>query len=616
MRYIFIIAAIILTCISTKANATEISRMEPPFWWVGMNHSELQIMVYGQDIGLTKVEIDPYRGVVLKKIVQVENSNYLFIYLEIDNSAKPGKLQFTFTGKENSTVKTYELLPRETSTGAQGFGPSDVLYLIMPDRFANGDKTNDNWDEDTIDRNNPDARHGGDFAGITAHLDYLSDLGITALWLNPVLENKMPENRYRSYHGYATTDYYKVDRRLGCNNDYCMLVKEAHNKGMKMVMDMIFNHCGSYHWWMKDLPCKDWLNHPDGFVPTTHNSFAVADIHAPQSEKDAMTDGWFVESMPDLNQRNPLLADYLIQNSIWWIEYARIDGIRHDTHAYVDFQFLSRWGKRVEDEYPDFNIVGESWYTLPWWQRNSKVNPEQTNLKTVMDFNLKNATSVAFPVDTSADFHLSKLYEVIAQDFLYSDYNNILVFLDNHDVSRFVKKEETGLNRFKQAIAFLLTTRGIPQLYYGMEILMTGEKNEGDGALRKDFPGGWLEDSISAFTQEGRTELQDEAYKYLRKLLNWRKTSKAAAEGNLIHYAPDENQHDYCYVYARVKDHERILVILNGSTKVQTLSMDKYHEVTGNAASGKDVITDKTIFLKDKISIPAKGIYILEIKQQ
>jgi glycosidase len=444
-------------------------------------------------------------------------------------------------------------------------------------------------------------------------LDYLHNLGITAIWLNPVLENKMPHG---SYHGYARTDFYRIDPRFGSNEDYRLLIENAHRKDVKVVMDMIFNHCGSHHWWMKDLPCKDWLNHQEGFVPTTHNLYTVMDPHAPPSEIAGMTDGWFVPTMPDLNQRNRLLADYLIQNSIWWVEYARIDGIRHDTHPYVDFDFLVRWGKRLEEEYPKLNMVGEAWYVnsapLAWWQRNSKLNDRQTHLKTIMDFNLMTAYNQTFDIHSTENNPWKKIYEVIAQDFIYEDLENILVFLDNHDTSRFLKEEETNLDRYKQALAFLLTTRGIPQLYYGTEILMTGEKKDGDGNLRKDFPGGWRDDPVNAFTTAGRTALQNEAFDFLQNLLQWRKTNPAVTDGKLIHYVPDWQTQ--CYVYARIKDNNRVLVILNGSNREQTLSSEKYREVIGNAISGKEIISGKNLDLKKEIIIPSKGVYIIELE--
>jgi glycosidase len=607
---------LLLLWLSLSVKALEISRMEPPFWWTGMKNTELQILVYGKDIARSELQFD-YPCVRLKHVVRTDNPNYLFVYLDIGKDAKAGVVQFNFTEGKKKLTKTFELKPRATTAGAQGFDPSDVMYLIMPDRFANGDPSNDVWDGEAIDRNEPFARHGGDLAGINAHLDYFEDLGVTTLWLNPVLENKMnsPE-KYKSYHGYAITDFYAVDKRLGTNEEYRLLIENTHKRGMKMVMDMIFNHCGSLHWWMNDFPCKDWLNHQTGFVPTTHNLYTVMDVHAPPSEIAAMTDGWFVTSMPDLNQRNTLLADYLIQNSIWWIEYSRIDGIRHDTHPYVDFDFLARWSKAINDEYPDFNLVGEVWYMggaapLAWWQRNSKVNSRQSHLKTIMDFNLMTAYNRAFDIRSPENNPWKSVYEIIAQDFVYEDLKNILIFLDNHDTSRFMKEEETALDRYRQALAFLLTTRGIPQLYYGTEILMTGEKKDGDGNLRKDFPGGWRDDPINAFTAAGRTDLQNEAFDYLRKLLQWRKTNAAVTGGQLIHYAPDRTQ---CYVYARIRDNNRVLVILNGSGSEQTLSPEKYREVLGDAVSGKDIISDKTVNLKEKLVIPAKGVSIIEIK--
>ena len=599
-------------------SAAEITRLEPAFWWAGMKNPELQIMVYGKDIARTELQFE-YPGVRLKEIVRTGNPNYLFIYLETGKETKPGTMTFTFTqtvqAKPQKITKTFELKPRTQTHGAKGFDSSDVMYLIMPDRFANGDPSNDVWDGEAIDRSEPFARHGGDLAGIDKHLDYINDLGVTAIWLNPVLENKMnsPE-KYKSYHGYAITDFYNVDKRLGTNEEYCQLIENTHKRGMKIVMDMIFNHCGSQHWWMNDLPCSDWLNHQDGFVQTTHNLLAAVDIHAPQSEIDAMTDGWFVRSMPDLNQRNRLLSDYLIQNSIWWIEYSRIDGIRHDTHPYADFDFLSKWGKRVEEEYPDFNIVGESWYSsiapLAWWQRNSKINGKQTNLKTIMDFYLMTVFNQTFDPRATENNPWRKIYETIAQDFVYEDVNNILVFLDNHDTSRFLKADETDLNRYKQALAFLLTTRGIPQIYYGTEILMTGEKKDGDGNLRKDFPGGWQGDPIDAFTEAGRTYLQNEAFNFLRKLLQWRRTNPAVAGGELIHYAPTNQTQ--CYVYSRIKGNNKVLVILNGSNREQSLIPEKYREVLGDESSGKEIITDKTVNFKEKIVVPAKGICIVE----
>lgn len=615
------ILTLIFSYIFLTLTGAGIERVEPAFWWVDMKNPVLQIMVYGKDIASSKVSID-YPGVRLDEVVHVESPNYLFLYLHVAPETKPGKFDILFREGKKTQKQTYELKPRATTPGAAGFSPSDVMYLITPDRFANGDPSNDNaYNDVTIDRTRPGARHGGDIKGITDRLDYIADLGFTTIWLNPVQENKQ---RGGSYHGYAITDFYKVDERFGTNEEYCEMIDKAHQKGMKVVMDMIFNHCGSDHWWMSDLPTKDWLNHQDEFVQTSHTLWTVVDVHAPQTEIDAAVDGWFTRGMPDLNQRNRHLATHLIQSSIWWIEYSRIDGIRQDTHPYADFDFMADWCKAVEDEYPDFNIVGEAWYSkvpaTAWWQKNSKVNNRQSYLKTIMDFALTFTCEEVFALEKEGDKELNpghfkgfgNLYELIAQDFLHADLDNILIFLDNHDLSRFVKKEETDLRRYKQALAFLLTTRGIPQIYYGTEILMTGEKREGDGNLRKDFPGGWSGDTVDAFTENGLTDLQNEAWDYMQKLLQWRKTNKAVTEGKLLHYNPDRSD---CYVYARIKDDSTVLVILNGHDEEEKLSMHRFREVIKNKTQGKDIITGKTldIGINNELTIPAKGAYIIEI---
>ncbi len=609
---------LLLACLLLPLQAIEVQRVEPAFWWVDMKNPNLQVMIYGKNIADSKVTID-YPGVLLDEVVHVDNPNYLFLYLKITPEAQPGQFPILFTSGKQTRKYTYELKPRSTKPGAAGFSPADVMYLITPDRFANGDLANDNaYNDITIDRNRSGARHGGDLKGVMDRLDYISDLGFTTIWLNPVQENKQ---RGGSYHGYSITDFYKVDERFGTNQEYCELIDQAHQKGMKVVMDMIFNHCGSDHWWMKDLPAKDWLNHQEEFVQTTHYLWPILDVHAPQTEIDAAVNGWFTRGMPDLNQRNRHLATYLIQNSIWWIEYSRIDGIRQDTHPYADFDFMADWCKAVEEEYPEFNIVGEAWYSkMPataWWQKNSKVSDKQSYLKTIMDFGLTFTCEQVFALQKEEEKELNpghfrgfgSLYELIAQDFVYADLDNILIFLDNHDLSRFVKKEETDLKRYKQALAFLLTTRGIPQIYYGTEILMSGEKKDGDGGLRKDFPGGWAGDPIDAFTREGRTPLQNEAWDYLQKLLQWRKTSKAVT-GKLVHYTPDRTG---CYVYARIKDDSKVLVILNGNEKEENLDMYRFREVIQNNTRGKDIISGQSLDLSSELSIPAKGVLVIEL---
>lgn len=613
MRKINLIATLCFLLLS-QLGAVEISRMEPAFWWAGMKNPELQIMLYGKDISKSKVQLN-YEGVRIKEVVQVENPNYLFVYLELQESAQPGTMQIELTEGKKIIRQPFELKPRETRPGAMGFSTADVMYLITPDRFANASPENDNLDTVKVNRERPNSRHGGDIRGIINKLDYIDDLGFTTIWLNPVLENRMPGG---SYHGYSITDFYKVDPRFGTNEEYCELIDKIHGKGMKVVMDMIFNHCGSSHWWMKDMPASDWLNNPDNYVQTTHYKWTLMDIHAPASEKDILVNGWFTRGMPDLNQRNRHLATYLIQNSIWWIEYARIDGIRQDTHPYADYDFMARWCREVEEEYPAFNIVGEAWYpritASAWWQRNSPNNTNNSNLKTVMDFDLTFTAQKAFTDESSSsegsEAGLFKLYEVIAQDYLFADPNNILTFLDNHDLGRFMQKEETDLRRYKQAIAFLLTTRGVPQIYYGTEILMHGGKKEGDGSIRKDFPGGWPGDPVDAFSRAGRTPLQNEAWDYMQKILQWRKTSEPVKEGELIHYTPDRTG---CYVYARVKGDQTVLIMMNGTDTEQNLPMKRFQDVTGKYQAGKDLITGQRIPVTDAVKLPPRSVFIMDL---
>lgn len=611
----FALAALACVLAGQLAQAAEINRIEPPCWWVGMKNPELQIMVYGPGIGEAHVSVD-YPGVRLKETVKTENPNYLFLYLDIEEDAAPGRMDLSFETSGGTMVREYELLPRSTKPGAMGFSGADVLYLITPDRFANGDPSNDTLEGARVDRSRSGGRHGGDIRGVTDHLDYISDLGVTAIWLNPVQKNSAG-----SYHGYAISDFYAVDPRFGTMDDYVEMIDKAHEMGLKVVMDMIFNHCGSAHWWMEDLPTSDWLNVNNEFVQTNHQKWTAVDPHAAPSERSGFTDGWFNRGMPDLNQRNPLLATYLIQSSIWWIEYARIDGIRQDTHPYMDLQFGADWCNAVLTEYPDFNIVGETWYPVgsgfpAWWQRGSKLNPVDTGLKTVMDFNLAFIVPDAFneandPSD-GASKGLFNIYVSLANDFLYEDTENILIFLDNHDLSRFARKDDAGLDKYRQGVAFILTTRGIPQIYYGTELLFTGTKNEGDGIIRKDMPGGWRGDERSVFTSEGRTDMENEAWNYMSTILNWRKTSEAVKHGDLIQYAPLREYGD-CYVYARIKGDETVLVVLNGSDKAAELEMGRYSDVIRDYAAGTDVVTGQTFFLTEKLPVPARGAYILEL---
>jgi glycosidase len=608
-KFIFLLFIIALL-VGPSVKALTINRVEPENWWVGMKNKNLQLLVYGPNIGNAKLFIE-YAGIKITNIAKTDNPNYLFVYIDIASNTKPGMVPLYFAEGGEKITYNYPLKARTDKSGALGFNASDVLYLITPDRFANGNTGNDDLDNVKVNRQNPNARHGGDLEGVSKHLDYLKDLGITTVWLNPIQENRMPGG---SYHGYSITDFYKVDPRFGTNNEFRELTKAIHAKGMKMVMDMVFNHCGSSHWWIKDPPSKDWINNNGIYTRTNHATVSVMDVHASPSERNAFLNGWFSRSMPDLNQRNPHLATYLIQNSIWWIEYARIDGIRQDTYSYMDFDFLARWNKAVYAEYPNFTIVGETWYnkstSSAWWQKNSILSKKDPDLKTVMDFSLTFITQTAFDSKTDNGY-LNNIFEDIAQDFIYPDPYNILIFLDNHDMSRFNRKDETDLKRYKQGLAFLLTTRGIPQIYYGTEVLMSGTKEEGDGRLRKDFPGGWPDDITDQFSEAGRTDMQNKAWNYLQKLLQWRKTSVAVTQGKMIHYAPKGG----IYVYGRIKNNHTVLVILNSAITDQTVKMDRFTDLTAGYTQGRDVITSQSFDIKNTVTIPAKGEYILELSK-
>ena len=583
---------------------------EPAFWWSGMKNPELQLMVYGENIASFRPSVS-YPGVKLKSSVALESPNYLLVYLDVEN-AQPGTFDITFTKDKKQIKMPYELKARKKDAcKIKGFDSSDVLYLIMPDRFANGDPSNDNLVMKTAyktDRNDPSARHGGDLAGIEKHLDYIEDLGVTAIWLNPVLENDMQGG---SYHGYATTNYYRVDPRFGTNEDYVRLIDKTHAKGMRVVMDMIFNHCGSDHIWMKDVPSKDWFNNLDKYVETSHIKEVYFDPYASEYDTKRMVDGWFVPSMPDLNQRNPHVATYLIQNSIWWIEYSGVDGIRQDTYPYADYKMMVDWCNAIYREYPDYNIVGEAWMNqtmgTAFWQKDSKLNERgNTMLKSVMDFRLMGLSHSAFFGDAGG---MQALYEHLAYDYAYADIYNVLRFLDNHDTDRFLPAMPEKLDAFKQGIAFMLTIPGIPQFYYGTELLMNGTKQKGDGYIRLDVPGGWPGDAVNQFEASGRTDIQNEAWNYMQKLLKWRKGNEVIAKGKMKHFVPQNG----VYVYARNLNGKQVVVIMNGNAKESVLPLDRYDEILKGYTSGKDVITGKVVNLQKELTLGAKDVLVLEL---
>lgn len=595
------------------ARAMEIKKVAPSFWWAGMKNPELQILLYGEDLALSDVSVSG-EGIYLKETVRQDNPNYLLLYLDL-SEAKAQTFQILLKHGKKKLQIPYELKSRvRRGEDVKGFTSEDVLYLIMPDRFANGNPENDVIDgmrEKKMDRADSFARHGGDIQGISNHLDYIADLGVTAIWLNPTQENDMESG---SYHGYAITDYYQIDRRFGSNEDFCALVEKAHERNLKVVMDMIFNHCGSENYLFKDKPSKEWFNYHSNYVQTSFKTASVMDIHASAFEKKIATDGWFTSVMPDFNQRNRHVARYLIQSSIWWIEYAGINGIRQDTHPYADFDFMSQWCKEVLDEYPYFNIVGETWLNsnvqVSYWQKDSKLAaPLNSNLPTVMDFPLQALMNQAFDEETGEwGGGLYKLYDYQTQDLVYANPMNLLTFLDNHDTSRFAQTDEMAKNlkRYKQAMVFLLTTRGIPQIYYGTEILMTGDKGKGDGDLRKDFPGGWQGDTRNCFVENGRTALENEAFEFTRQLLNWRKGNQVIGKGNLKHYSIQNG----VYVYQREFNGKSVVVIMNGTDDSKELDLTPYQEILPRE-NALDVLTGKNMNLSGRLRLDGRENLIL-----
>lgn len=587
----------------------EIERVEPPNWWAGMSSPKLQLMVYGDGVGAANVSIKD-KGITLKKVHRTENEKFLFLDLEINHGFKPGSIEISLANGAQTISYPYEIKARQ-KTGNKGVGPQDVIYLITPDRFVNADEMNDQVEglKEGWNRDFHSGRHGGDLKGIISKLDYLEDLGATALWLNPVFENDMP---VYSYHGYAATDYYKVDSRLGDLEDYNQLSSSLHARGMKLIMDMVFNHCGREHWWMKDMPFTDWINYYPQERITNHAKMSISDPYAADSDIEVMEKGWFVSEMPDLNHANPFMANYLIQNSIWWIETASLDGIRMDTYPYNKLEMMVEWAQRVRAEYPGFYIVAETWVETPaheaWWAEKEPGDDAFNSFTTVTDFPLCFAIHRAF----KSGGDVTDLYNVLAEDFLYHRPVENKIFADNHDMDRYYHTVGKNLEKFKMAMTFLLTTRGIPQIYYGTEILMRryGEH----GILREDFPGGWRGDARDAFTAAGRTAEENEAFDYLKRLLNWRKRAPELTRGKLTHFIPYEN----VYVYERSSGNRSVLIILNNKDEKTSLSMDRFAEVTWNVEKAVDVLTDTEIpgFSSLKyLNIPPNTAMIIQLEK-
>lgn len=608
-KLLFVIMFTFFSTLFGRAATPRLNHVHPLNWWAGMKEPTLQVMLHGTAIGDCQVSLTEAKGVELLRVERVENQNYLFVYLDL-SKAEPQTFGISLTkpGKKKPMLTQPYTLERRTGKMPNNFDASDVLYLLMPDRFIDGDASLNNvkgLKEPEVDKADDWARHGGDLKGMSDALDYLQELGVTAIWPTPVQINDMPGG---SYHGYAITDYYQIDPRFGTNEQYKNLVADCHKHGIKMVMDLVFNHCGSENFLYTDLPQRDWFNFDSKFELSGYRTAAVNDIHASKFDREHTTDGWFVSSMPDLNQRNPLVKDYLIQTSLWWVEYANLDGIRQDTYPYADMNMMRDWCVRLDNEYPGFNVVGETWINnnvgVSYWQKNSRLSaPLNTMLPSVMDFPLMSLLNETVDQETD-DWNngFARIYEYLTQDCVYADPLHLLTFLDNHDTDRFHKTKELAANhdRYFQALTLLLTLRGIPQLYYGNEIGMYSNKADGDGPNRQNFP-------VEALTSAGRNKAQNELFDFSKKLLNWRKNCKAVQFGSLTHFAVRSG----CYVYARQLDGKTVTVILNGTDKPQTLDLTPYKEVLP-ASSSKNIITDKTIKLDSEITLKSREILVLD----
>ena len=622
--------------------ANKIDRIEPTDWFVGMKNPQVQLMVYGKDIRTADVTTD-YPGVRIDSLVRLDSPNYLLVYMNVKD-AQPGTMNLRFNGKGVKQTVKYALKARKMrGEDHKGFTNADVLYMLMPDRFASSgtDKSKiKGMLPYSINRNEPSLRHGGDINGIRQHLDYFNDLGVTALWFTPVLENNSPDNGKQStYHGYATTNYYRVDPRFGTNDDYSALIEEAHAKGLKVVMDMIFNHCGFDHPWVKDMPSKDWFNYPewlypenqarnkktntidgaatvnDKYLQTSYKLTPVLDPYASQVDMKETVDGWFVPTMPDLNQRNHHLMTYLIQNSEWWIETAGIDGIRMDTYPYADRTAMAHWMEVLDEEYPNFNTVGETWVTEPAytaaWQKDSKLSDQNSYLKTVMDFAFYDRVNLAKNEETDGWWNgFNRIYNSLCYDYLYKDPSHVMAFIENHDTDRFLGNGQDTL-ALKQSLALLLTMNRIPQLYYGTEVLMNGTKQITDGHVRRDFPGGFPGDKHNAFTKEGRTKEENQMFSWLSRLLHWRQGNELITKGKQTQFIPV----DGVYVVARSLNGKAILTVLNGTSHQKKMQVARYAEIIKSTTTAKNILTGRNIDLTKDVTLQPRATMILEIGQ-
>ena len=602
--------ALLFVCLNLSA---QVSKVEPPMWWSGMHNTNVMVTLYGENLADYAVASN---DLTITDVVRLENNNYLFVYLDFA-AAKPGTYQLVLEHSQKESIQIpYELMERrEGSALRKGYDSSDFIYLIMPDRFANGDPTNDSHPDlhEQSNRKDPWGRHGGDLQGIIDHLDYIAQLGVTAIWNTPVLEDNDPKG---SYHMYAASDVYQIDRRFGSNEKYKQLSAELKKRNMKLIKDYVVNHWGLEHYMIQDLPSKDWINQWDEFTPSSHAKEIFSDPYAAEVDVKQLVNGWFVDSMADLNQKQPQLLKYLTQNAIWWIEYADLSGLRVDTYPYNSRDEVTLWSKAIMDEYPNFSIVAESWVINPihlsYWQKDSPIaamsgfNSQVTHVK---DFALFAAVQEVFTEKTPWwDQKMNKIYKVFQNDFVYANPNDLMVFLENHDTTRI--NELVDFENYKLMTTLLATVRGVPQTYYGTEISIKGSKEKGDADLRKDFPGGWPDDLRSAYTPIGRTPTENKYFDFTAQLFNWRKSEPVIHHGKTMHYAPQNE----VYVYFRYTDTKSVMVILNANDEAQTLDLSRYKQRIGSATEAKDVFSGARVNLSNSLKIPPKSSSIISFK--
>ena len=595
---------------------TLIQRIEPPFWFSGMQNPELQILFYGIDISQCQITIA--NSSAISNVKRTENPNFIFVTINTQK-VNTNEIDFIFKLKDQSTfIQKYELRERRKNSALRkSFDSSDTIYLLMPDRFANGNRNNQN-DNNTTEKYNrelPGGRHGGDIEGIIQNLDYIQSLGVTAIWSTPLCEDNEAEF---SYHSYGQSDVYKIDPRFGTNEDYLRLSDEVHNKDMKLIMDYVTNHWGLSHWMVNDSPTNDWIHRFENYVQTNHKRSTISDINASKIDRTICLNGWFVPTMPDLNIGNPLVFNYLCQNAIWWIEYANLDGFRVDTYNYSEPEHISKWTKAITDEYPNFNLVGEitmrNQGLLSYWQKDSpiaKIQNFNSNLPSVMDFALSDALQIIFNEDDDTwDYGITRVYDLLSKDFLFPNVNNLLIFGENHDTKRLNHIYNNDFRKYKMAMTMLATMRGIPQLYYGSEIGMSGDQNLGDADIRKDFPGGWENDENNAFHPETRSEFQKVYFDFTAKLFHWRKTNPAIHFGKTTHYIPENN----VYVYFRYNDKQTVMVLINNNPENQEIYTYRFKENIENYKTGKEVTADLVFDLSQPIFMEGKSALILELE--